>query len=622
MPQSDLPLLQLPEDKSNQGVTMQEEAAPEVVSHYRFSLEGSRKVSESPTQSPAQNHLHPLLFHTQLPEGPKSSESSAKGILRVKREGEGSPDVLVDRIAQRVNRLLGLSVYGESDEDADRNDEKAVESNAMSGTFEANPSATPEVWPRSSVAILSADVASFESLPKSLDGQDLGSGVSTCRPIRMVTRPPSPEDERLSRAGQNYARPRQNQSGLEANRSHCRKSSTSSDAPTNAHRRGSLGDEKDNLPARNRFGPSFQLQRGYEGFTRVISSAESMKSNTRKIIIVHEDGKAPTHYQLGNCIGKGQIGSVYRALEINTGRIVAVKRISLAGLPESEIIQLTKEVHLMKRLCHPSIVQYEGIVRNDDSLDIVLEYVENGSVGQALKAFGKFEERLVARYATKILEGLHYLHEQQVVHCNLRGANILSTRNGNIKLSDFGLSLTLSAINNETGIPNWSEWRCWTVNASSSTMINAVAPEVIELKGASAASDIWSLGCTIVELLTGEPPYSELGTSLSVMFRIVEDDTAPIPDCCSKPLRDFLSQCFRKDPTERPTAESLFEHPWLKQMWGSHKVSSCKEGQSVSPYADMIELQELRPSDSIPFLRRLSNDVQGLQRSTQILAEP
>lgn len=73
-----------------------------------------------------------------------------------------------------------------------------------------------------------------------------------------------------------------------------------------------------------------------------------------------------------------------------------------------------KEVDLLQRLRHPSIVQYEGMVRDEDSLDIVLEYVENGSLGQTLKAFGKFNEKLVATYVTKILEGLHYLHEQQV----------------------------------------------------------------------------------------------------------------------------------------------------------------------------------------------------------------
>ncbi|KAJ7577053.1 STE/STE11/cdc15 protein kinase [Mycena floridula] len=276
-------------------------------------------------------------------------------------------------------------------------------------------------------------------------------------------------------------------------------------------------------------------------------------SVVRKTLIIKEEGKPPTHFQLGNCIGRGQFGSVYRALNLNTGQMVAVKRIRLEGLKEEEVTTLMREVDLVKSLSHPSIVKYEGMARDVDTLSIVLEYAENGSLGQTLKAFGKLNERLVASYVVKILEGLHYLHRSDVVHCDLKAANILTTKNGNVKLSDFGVSLNMRAVERDikdvAGTPNW------------------MAPEVIELKGASPKSDIWSL---------------------ALMFRIVEDDMPPIPEGCSEPLRDFLSQCFDKDPAKRPTAELLCEHPWLKKNWGAHK---------------------LRPQDSIPFLRRVSADL-------------
>ena len=122
-------------------------------------------------------------------------------------------------------------------------------------------------------------------------------------------------------------------------------------------------------------------------------------------------------------------------------------------------------------------------------------------MGQTLKAFGKLNERLVAGYVVKILEGLHYLHECDVVHCDLKAANILTTKNGNVKLSDFGVSLNLRAMEREmkdvAGTPNW------------------MAPEVIELKGASTKADIWSLGCTVIELLTGRPPYGDIANTMS-----------------------------------------------------------------------------------------------------------
>lgn len=101
----------------------------------------------------------------------------------------------------------------------------------------------------------------------------------------------------------------------------------------------------------------------------------------------------------------------------------------------------------------------------------------------------------------KILEGLHYLHQCDVVHCDLKAANILTTKNGNVKLSDFGVSLNMRAVERDikdvAGTPNW------------------MAPEVIELKGASPKSDIWSLACTVIELLTGRPPYGEIANSMT-----------------------------------------------------------------------------------------------------------
>lgn len=130
-------------------------------------------------------------------------------------------------------------------------------------------------------------------------------------------------------------------------------------------------------------------------------------------------------------------------------------------------------------------------------------------MGQMLRAFGKLNEHLIVSYVVKILEGLHYLHRCDVVHCDLKAANILTTKTGNIKLSDFGVSLNLKAIEREkdvAGTPNW------------------MAPEVIELKGASTKSDIWSLGCTVIELLTGRPPYGDITNTMTGRIMLIPLD--------------------------------------------------------------------------------------------------
>ncbi|KAI8336975.1 hypothetical protein BC941DRAFT_470705 [Chlamydoabsidia padenii] len=260
--------------------------------------------------------------------------------------------------------------------------------------------------------------------------------------------------------------------------------------------------------------------------------------------------KHSTHFLLGDCVGKGQFGSVFRALDMQTGEIVAVKRIPIEDTQvEGEIMQ---EVNLLRGMTCPHIVRYIGFAQDDTFMNIVLEYVENGSLLSTLKAFGSLPENLVASYTYKILKGLEYLHNHDVVHCDLKAANILTTKTGDIKLTDFGVSLNLKIKQEDgkgtpAGTPNW------------------MAPEVIEMKGACPKSDIWSLACTIIELLTGKPPYADL-IAMSALYHIVEDDCPPLPPTISKNLRNFMLLCFKKDPACRPTASTLLDHPWLSSI--------------------------------------------------------
>ncbi|CAO3566234.1 unnamed protein product [Mortierella alpina] len=298
-------------------------------------------------------------------------------------------------------------------------------------------------------------------------------------------------------------------------------------------------------------------------------SANSVEPLREKLELLENDALVAT-FQLGNCIGRGQFGSVYKALNLVTGQMVAVKRIKIDGLKENQMDMLMQEVDLLKSLAHPSIVKYEGFIMTYGYLNIILEFVENGSLLTTLKSFGTFPEKLVVAYVVKILEGLVYLHGKQVVHCDLKAANILTTKNGNVKLSDFGVSLNLKVKESDfgavAGTPNW------------------MAPEVIELKGASPASDIWSLGCTIVEMLTGRPPYADL-LAMTTLFRIVEDERPPLPSNLSVDLLDFLCQCFQKDPSRRPSAGTLGRHVWIKRNFAS---------------------KELKPMDSLPYMKRKS----------------
>ena len=143
-------------------------------------------------------------------------------------------------------------------------------------------------------------------------------------------------------------------------------------------------------------------------------------------------------------------------------------------------------------------------------------YCENGSLHSISKNFGKFPENLVGIYMSQVLHGLLYLHEQGVIHRDIKGANILTTKQGLVKLADFGVATRTNTFHESSvvGTPYW------------------MAPEVIELSGATTASDIWSLGCTVIELLDGKPPYHKL-QAMHALFRIVNDDHPPLPEGAS-----------------------------------------------------------------------------------------
>ncbi|KAA1064245.1 hypothetical protein PGTUg99_017141 [Puccinia graminis f. sp. tritici] len=251
-------------------------------------------------------------------------------------------------------------------------------------------------------------------------------------------------------------------------------------------------------------------------------------------------------YQLGEVLGRGAFGCVFRALNWFTGETVAVKQVGLSNIPRSELPEIMSEIDLLKNLDHPNIVQYRGFVKTSDYLYIILEYCENGSLHTICKKFGKFPESLVAVYICQVLEGLLYLHEQGVIHRDIKGSNILATKEGGVKLADFGVATRTGGLSDNAvvGSPYW------------------MAPEVVDQSGATTASDIWSVGCVVIELLEGKPPYYFLDP-MPALFRIVNDDCPPLPESASPIARDFLLQCFQKDQNLRISAKKLLKHPWM-----------------------------------------------------------
>ncbi|KAF9546289.1 hypothetical protein EC957_009902 [Mortierella hygrophila] len=230
------------------------------------------------------------------------------------------------------------------------------------------------------------------------------------------------------------------------------------------------------------------------------------------------------------------------------------------------------EIDLLKKLNHANIVKYYGFEKTTEYLNIILEFCENGSLSSLCKNFGKLPEHLGATYITQVLDGLIYLHDQGVIHRDIKGANILATKEGVVKLADFGVATLSNDVGDMSvaGTPYW------------------MAPEIIELSGATTASDIWSVGCTVIELLDGKPPYHDL-PPMGALYRIVQDDHPPIPESVSAIVRDFLMQCFQKDCNLRVSAKKLSKHPWIQMSRKKATGSQRSREKAVPAYEEAVE---------------------------------
>ncbi|KAK2983536.1 hypothetical protein RJ640_023070 [Escallonia rubra] len=245
-----------------------------------------------------------------------------------------------------------------------------------------------------------------------------------------------------------------------------------------------------------------------------------------------------SRWKKGKLLGRGSFGHVYVGFNSESGEMCAMKEVTLFAddaKSKESAKQLGQEIVLLSRLRHPNIVQYYGSETVDDKLYIYLEYVSGGSIYKLLQDYGQFGELAIRNYTQQILSGLAYLHAKNTVHRFIAFYNLQIT----------GQSCPLSF----KGSPYW------------------MAPEVIKnSNGCHLAVDVWSLGCTVLEMATTKPPWSQY-EGVAAMFKIGNSKELPaIPDHLSDDGKDFVRQCLQRNPLHRPTAATLLDHRFVKNI--------------------------------------------------------
>uniref|UniRef100_A0A8C4ZW07 Protein kinase domain-containing protein n=1 Tax=Gadus morhua TaxID=8049 RepID=A0A8C4ZW07_GADMO len=268
--------------------------------------------------------------------------------------------------------------------------------------------------------------------------------------------------------------------------------------------------------------------------------------------------KVTFKWQRGNKIGEGQYGKVYTCINVDSGELMAMKEIRFQPNDHKTIKETADELKIFEGLKHPNLVRYFGVELHREEMYIFMEYCDEGTLEEVSRL--GLQEHVIRLYSKQITTAINVLHEHGIVHRDIKGANIFLTSSGLIKLGDFGCSVKLK--NNSHTMPG-------EVNSTLGTAAY-MAPEVITRakgEGHGRAADIWSLGCVLIEMVTGKRPWHEYEHNFQIMYKVGMGHKPPIPEKLSTEGKDFLGHCLESEPRRRWTANMLLDHPFVKVLW-------------------------------------------------------
>jgi serine/threonine protein kinase len=257
-------------------------------------------------------------------------------------------------------------------------------------------------------------------------------------------------------------------------------------------------------------------------------------------------GEKLGHYHLTAKIGEGGMGVVYRARDEELNRDVAVKVLAAGMLEHLGKDHLLKEAQMASALNHPNICTIYQIGRIDQGFYLVMELVEGQSLSD-LAAATKLTTETVTRYGVQIADALAHAHDRQIVHRDLKGANVVITHDGRVKVLDFGLARRLSKSTVDAITRSQASFER---DRSIVGTLPYMAPEVLTGEVGSYQSDIWALGVLLYEAVTGQLPFDG-STPYGLSAAILHELPRPLPSSVPPGLSAVIMRCLAKGLQDR-----------------------------------------------------------------------
>ncbi|KAK8899914.1 serine/threonine protein kinase [Tritrichomonas musculus] len=291
-------------------------------------------------------------------------------------------------------------------------------------------------------------------------------------------------------------------------------------------------------------------------------------------------------YHLIQQIGEGSFGKVYKARRKYTSRMVAIKMIGKKGQTEDDLISFRREITILNNVDHPNIMRFLEIIETDTDFCVVSE-LGRGDLFQIIHDNQTLPEDVLQNVSAQLVSAMSYLHDNKIIHRDIKPQNILIGSNNSLKICDFGFARALSNttlfLRSIKGTPLY------------------MAPELVQERPYDEKIDIWSLGVILYELYYGKAPFYT--TSIYKLIQMISNDPITWPGQISDEFKDFLQVMLQKDPSHRATCKMLMKHPFIKNVKIdvlSDEMYRFKSKEFDEALVDPLSLQFCPPETNVP----------------------